>query len=675
MPQRFVISLASALVSVISHVSAFAATSTHTEIGMVLNTNFDSKSCSPAMTTWGGASSACALSDSAHGSGSNLSASAMATPGVLRAKVDAYIDSAYPGNQLAGLNTAANGAIRASQQDTLTLTAPGLNGTTGTLVGGYFLHGSATAAISGMQGVNTSGNDSFANFSFGGELKLGSAKASFGGQGAADITLSHPTPSVLPGYVQLTTSFTFGSPLPLSSSVAMDWSSDARRVVLYSGTPPFLVPVNTFDSTANIEGKFGDTIYWAGIVSVTDSVGNAVAFTLTSESGFDYGHAAAVPEPSRVVLMFTGIAVLLGWRRRVPRPVNSAGNAPESWRARGLVEALKISTVAALLCAAQTPAQAYNYGGTVQAGAGWRDGTFGTPTGAYTSPGGGQAAVDQSGTHFTPWTVGSGSSTELGSANASSRAGPGGLHLLASSSGSVTNAQPGVAVGGRASADASGYVDDSFVIQSATMPAGALVTMVFDIGVHGSASGTGNWDGSSGGGWNGYAQWAAALHLVGTGSACGCTAVDWSARRSVAGSQGAPLRVTGNGVFGDQLFTAQVIIGSPVSMHLTGEVHSAASGIADFLLGGGASATFEANLSHTIGWGGIVQLRDASGRQITDFTAISTSSGFDYRQSALVPEPASWALMLAGALALGGWARNRREGEGKDLEGHHACAA
>ncbi len=671
MPQRFVIPLAIALVSVIAHVSAFAATSTHTEIGMVLNTNFDSKSCSPAMTTPGGASSACVLSDSAHGSGSNLSASAMATPGVLRARVDAYIDSAYPGNQLAGLNTAANGGIRASQQDTLTLTAPGLNGTTGTLVGGYFLHGSATASISGMQGVNTSGNDSFANFSFGGELTLGSAKASFGGQGAADINLAKPTPSVLPGYVQLTTSFTFGSPLPLSSSVAMDWSSDARRVVLYSGTPPFLIPVNTFDSTARIEGKFGDTIYWAGLVSVTDSAGNAVAFTVTSESGFDYGHAAVVPEPSRVVLMFTGVAVLLGWRRRARRPVNAAATAPESWRARGLGEALKISTAAALLCALQAPAQAYNYGGTVQAGAGWRDGTFGTPADTYASPAGGQAAVDQTGTHFTPWKVGSGSSTEFGSAAASSRAGPGGLHLMASSSGSVTNAQPGLAVGGRASADASGYVDDSFIIRSAALPAGALVTMVFDIGVHGSASGIGSWDGSSGGGWNGYAQWAASLHLVGTGSACGCTTVDWSARQSVSGSQGTPVHTTGGGVFGDQHFTAQVIIGSPVSLHLTGEVHSSASGIADFFLGGGASATFQANLSDTIGWGGIVELRDASGNRVTDFTAISAASGFDYRQSALVPEPASWGLLLAGALALGGWVRTRRGGGHQHLRGHH----
>jgi hypothetical protein len=671
MPQRFVLPLAGALVSVVTHVGAFAATSTHTEIGMVLNTNFDSKSCSPTMTTPGGGSSACVLTDSAHGSGSNLSASAVATPGVLRAKVDAYVDSAYPGNQLVGLNTAANGGIRASQQDTLTLTAPGLNGTTGTLVGGYFLHGSATAAISGMQGVNTSGNDSFANFSFGGELRLGSAKARFGGRGAADINLAHPTPSVLPGYVQLTTSFTFGSPLPLSSSMAMDWSSDARRVVLYSGTPPFLTPVNTFDSAAHIEGKFGDTIYWAGIASVTDSAGHAVAFTATSESGFDYGHAAVVPEPSRVVLMLMGVAVLLGWRRRVPRQLNAAATARESWRPRGLGEALKVSTAAALLCALQAPAQAYSYGGTVQAGAGWRDGSFGTPADTYASPGGGKAAVDRTGTHFTPWTVGSVSSTEFGSAAASSRAGPGGLHLLASSSGSVTNAQPGVAVGGRASADASGYVDDSFVIQSATLPAGALVTMVFDIGVHGSASGIGSWDGSSGGGWNGYAQWAAALHLVGTGSACGCTAVDWSARQSVAGSQGTPLRITGGGVFGDQLFTAQVIIGSPVSLHLTGEVHSSAIGIADFFLGGGASATFEANLSHTMGWGGIVELRDASGRQVTDFTAISTGSGFDYRQSALVPEPAGWALMLAGALALGGWVRTRREGEGQDLGGPH----
>ena len=58
-------------------------------------------------------------------------------------------------------------------------------------------------------------------------------------------------------------------------------------------------------------------------------------------------------------------------------------------------------------------------------------------------------------------------------------------------------------------------------------------------------------------------------------------------------------------------------------------------------------------------WDGITDVKLADGSSITDFQALGAASGFDYAQAAVVPEPATAAMMLAGVLSLLGVRRRR----------------
>jgi len=69
---------------------------------------------------------------------------------------------------------------------------------------------------------------------------------------------------------------------------------------------------------------------------------------------------------------------------------------------------------------------------------------------------------------------------------------------------------------------------------------------------------------------------------------------------------------------------------------------------------GGGGRT-QADYGHTVTWGGLSEVRDELGNQITDFSALSGSSGFDFAHAtpavSNVPEPGVFALMLAGLAA------------------------
>jgi hypothetical protein len=63
----------------------------------------------------------------------------------------------------------------------------------------------------------------------------------------------------------------------------------------------------------NIASDYGNTLVWGGL-SVTDWFGNPVAFSVSSNSGFDYS-PAYVPEPGTTSLLMIGLS-WLGWRAR-----------------------------------------------------------------------------------------------------------------------------------------------------------------------------------------------------------------------------------------------------------------------------------------------------------------------------------------------------------------------
>lgn len=108
-------------------------------------------------------------------------------------------------------------------------------------------------------------------------------------------------------------------------------------------------------------------------------------------------------------------------------------------------------------------------------------------------------------------------------------------------------------------------------------------------------------------------------------------------------------------------FTAQLGIQGGIGYHIELQGRSYASfdayecgftGPCD----GHASAEMTAGYGNSLVWGGISSVIDASGNPIVNFT-VSSDSGFNYAQA--VPEPGTWAMLLAGVGLLGCMVRRR----------------
>jgi hypothetical protein len=100
--------------------------------------------------------------------------------------------------------------------------------------------------------------------------------------------------------------------------------------------------------------------------------------------------------------------------------------------------------------------------------------------------------------------------------------------------------------------------------------------------------------------------------------------------------------------------------GAPVQLDIRGWASATTSAVIDgFGMISGHGVT---DLSNTVAWAGITALHDGSGALIRDYTALSSSSGFDYRNAyaSAVPEPGTSVLLLAGGLGVFWVARRRR---------------
>ncbi|WP_353198357.1 PEPxxWA-CTERM sorting domain-containing protein [Sandarakinorhabdus sp.] len=77
----------------------------------------------------------------------------------------------------------------------------------------------------------------------------------------------------------------------------------------------------------------------------------------------------------------------------------------------------------------------------------------------------------------------------------------------------------------------------------------------------------------------------------------------------------------------------------------------------------GDSSSSGCDYSHTITWGGINQVLDENGTPVSNFTALG-SNGTNYAQAInAVPEPSSWAMLIAGFGLVGSAARRQKRAQ------------
>ncbi|WP_310332893.1 PEP-CTERM sorting domain-containing protein [Roseateles asaccharophilus] len=326
------------------------------------------------------------------------------------------------------------------------------------------------------------------------------------------------------------------------------------------------------------------------------------------------------------------------------------------------------------------PATAATYGVGVNAASG----TINRPGPTNNDSGSGPAGQSRAVNSYQDETVtpgGFSSGYGWGSSQSAATAGGGAIHLLAESSAAMISTNGGAIVGTGGSS-AWGSISDSFVINvpgcasAGLCGAGAHGTMTFAINVNGGIGGSGAYStstpGGGVGGWSGNAAWdtSGGVNAGWVPGQVQPSYVEWLRGESVSENQAGVIHssVTGSGA-GSQLYTIEFIFGQNITFSMLGHVYSGASVGYDFyasqggLGGSSASSAFAADLSHTMGWGGIGELRDASGQLIGEFTALSVSdSGLDYRFAAVaaVPEPGTvWAL-TAGLVVLAARARRLR---------------
>lgn len=242
-------------------------------------------------------------------------------------------------------------------------------------------------------------------------------------------------------------------------------------------------------------------------------------------------------------------------------------------------------------------------------------------------------------------------------ATASASAGIGGLHLNIYAVGSVLLADPLGYSGFSADALADGSFGDKFMVNAAGLAPGAVISGFAGFAVFGTLSGTVDFSAAPPNP-NPYPP------LSGTSSASWTASMNVNGNQVFSGQRGCSVSLDspsypdyncGGDAFGVVWAPVQLVNGVTNSISYQGEVRLQ-------ITGGGTGIYVQGlgDLSHTIGWAGLSNLRDASGAAVT-LTAISPSTGFDYMnpQVTAVPEPGAASALLAGLSGLAMWRRLR----------------
>lgn len=205
---------------------------------------------------------------------------------------------------------------------------------------------------------------------------------------------------------------------------------------------------------------------------------------------------------------------------------------------------------------------------------------------------------------------------------------------------------PGCCNTGLASGSARAVYQDAFVVRSSQFADGTAATITVRLLVDGSLPIT-----TSGGFWSSSQSWSLAFGLAG---------LAWYDGGQISTSAINGVYQTGS-TFGYRTYSANIILGQSVvtGIDLTSYISANAGGF------GGSFVEVATDLSHTLTWRGISSLT-VGGNAVTDFTAFSPTSGFDFRRGIVdpptggVPEPASWAMLIVGFGLTGASMRRRR---------------
>lgn len=225
-------------------------------------------------------------------------------------------------------------------------------------------------------------------------------------------------------------------------------------------------------------------------------------------------------------------------------------------------------------------------------------------------------------------------------ASSSFMATAGGLHVSA-----VASASGSPPTGWNASGYSSSFADavayDSFIVSAPGLAADAVFTITASLYMTGSVGAMGFSPPS--GGYDALATWQAEVSFENS------TMMYVLQERASSSFWDSPS--TGAGYGGDGFSTLNLTFtvanGQPTRITIAGHVRARA------MAGAGSDAVAGADawsdLGHTIGWGGISSVLDDAGNPLDTFTALSETSGFDYRNAyAEVPEPSSLALIMVG---------------------------